>query len=102
MSGNLCLEDLEVSVVKSEPNLVYHVDPLKDPRWPRFLEGHPRASVFHSPAWLNALFKTYGYKSIVYTTCRPDEELRNGVVLCRVESWLTGRRLVSLPFSDHC
>jgi Acetyltransferase (GNAT) domain len=23
-------------------------------------------------------------------------------VFCRVESWLTGRRLVSLPFSDHC
>jgi CelD/BcsL family acetyltransferase involved in cellulose biosynthesis len=24
------------------------------------------------------------------------------VVFCQVESWLTGRRLVSLPFSDHC
>jgi hypothetical protein len=24
------------------------------------------------------------------------------MVFCRVESWLTGRRLVSLPFSDHC
>ena len=22
--------------------------------------------------------------------------------LCRVKSWLTGRRLVSLPFADHC
>jgi len=24
------------------------------------------------------------------------------MVFCRVESWLTGKRLVSLPFSDHC
>jgi len=24
------------------------------------------------------------------------------MVFCRVESWITGRRLVSLPFSDHC
>ncbi len=24
------------------------------------------------------------------------------MVFCRVDSWLTGRRLVSLPFSDHC
>jgi hypothetical protein len=24
------------------------------------------------------------------------------VVLCRVASWVTGRRLVSLPFADHC
>ncbi len=23
-------------------------------------------------------------------------------MLCRVNSWMTGRRLVSLPFSDHC
>jgi lipid II:glycine glycyltransferase (peptidoglycan interpeptide bridge formation enzyme) len=23
-------------------------------------------------------------------------------VFCRINSWLTGRRLVSLPFSDHC
>jgi lipid II:glycine glycyltransferase (peptidoglycan interpeptide bridge formation enzyme) len=24
------------------------------------------------------------------------------MVFCKVKSWLTGRRLVSLPFSDHC
>ena len=24
------------------------------------------------------------------------------LVFCRIHSWLTGRRLVSLPFSDHC
>jgi CelD/BcsL family acetyltransferase involved in cellulose biosynthesis len=28
--------------------------------------------------------------------------LENGLVLCRVNSWITGRRLISLPFSDHC
>jgi hypothetical protein len=28
--------------------------------------------------------------------------LQDGAVFCRVESGLTGRRLVSLPFSDHC
>ena len=28
--------------------------------------------------------------------------LANGLVFCRVKSWLTGRRFVSLPFSDHC
>jgi hypothetical protein len=28
--------------------------------------------------------------------------LKNAVVFCEVRSWLTGRRLVSLPFSDHC
>jgi lipid II:glycine glycyltransferase (peptidoglycan interpeptide bridge formation enzyme) len=28
--------------------------------------------------------------------------LTSGIVFCQVDSWLTGRRLVSLPFSDHC
>jgi hypothetical protein len=31
-----------------------------------------------------------------------DEPLWNGIVVCRVRSWATGSRLVSLPFSDHC
>lgn len=46
--------------------------------------------------------RTYGYEPAVYTTSAPREELRNGLVFCSVSSWLTGRRLVSLPFSDHC
>src|SRR6266478_8023935 len=82
--------------------MLYRIEPLKDSRWERFLEVHPRASVFHSSAWLEALRRTYGYQSIAYTTSTPGEELQNGIVFCRVESWLTGRRLVSLPFSDHC
>src|SRR5256886_3244169 len=32
----------------------------------------------------------------------PDQELQNGIPFCVVRSWLTGRRLVALPFSDHC
>src|SRR2546426_986026 len=80
----------------------YHLDPLRDPRWGKFLESHPRASVFHTPAWLEALRRTYGYESVVYTTTPPGIELTNGMVLCRVYSPITGRRVVSLPFSDHC
>jgi hypothetical protein len=66
------------------------------------LTKHPRASVFHTVAWLKALRQTYGYEPIVYTTSAPGEDLQNGLVFCRINSWLTGHRLVSLPFSDHC
>lgn len=82
---------------------VYRIQPLEDARWDRLVETHPRASVFHSRAWLQALKQTYGYEPIAYTTSAPSElVLRDGIVSCRVESWLTGKRLVSLPFSDHC
>src|SRR2546426_4193970 len=80
----------------------YKLDPCRDPRWEKLLERHPRASVFHTPAWLTALRRTYGYKTVVYTTAPPGVELTNGLVICRVYSRITGRRIVSLPFSDHC
>lgn len=80
----------------------YQIDPLTDPRWDRFLGRNPRASVFHSTPWLKALRQTYGYRPVAYTTSCPHGELENALVFCRVDSWLTGRRLVSLPFSDYC
>jgi CelD/BcsL family acetyltransferase involved in cellulose biosynthesis len=90
--------------MKSAPTLplVHRFDPLTDSRWDSFLQKHPRASLFHSSPWLRALNLTYGYAVNGYTTSPPERELENGLVACRVESWLTGRRLVSLPFSDHC
>jgi CelD/BcsL family acetyltransferase involved in cellulose biosynthesis len=82
---------------------VYHVDPLSDPRWQDLVDRHPRGSVFHSPQWLSALKAAYGYESFAITTSAPGSaSLDNGIVFCRIQSWLTGSRLVSLPFSDHC
>lgn len=63
---------------------------------------HSRSSAFHTTAWLGALHQSYGYKPVVYTTSAPSEYLQNGLVFCEITSLITGRRLVSLPFSDHC
>lgn len=81
---------------------MYQLDPLEDPRWERLCREHPNASVFHTPAWLAALQHTYRYEPIVLTTSPPGKVLANGMVFCRIRSRLTGGRLVSLPFSDHC
>jgi lipid II:glycine glycyltransferase (peptidoglycan interpeptide bridge formation enzyme) len=78
------------------------LNPLLDSRWEAFVQSHPRASVFHSARWLRALQQTYGYEPIAFTTDAPDAPLTNAIVFCRVNSWATGERLVSLPFSDHC
>jgi hypothetical protein len=51
---------------------------------------------------LQALELTYGYEPVVLTTSDSSEPLTNALVCCLVRSWLTGDRLVSLPFSDHC
>jgi CelD/BcsL family acetyltransferase involved in cellulose biosynthesis len=76
------------------------IDPLTDGRWDDLLERHPHTSVFHTRGWLEALRRTYGYEPIVLTTTG-EGPLDNGLALCGVSTW-TSRRLVSLPFSDHC
>lgn len=81
---------------------VYAFDPLQDGRWPELVGRHPKASIFHTTGWLRALQRTYGFELIAFTTSRPAGELANALVFAKVRSWLTGRRLVSLPFSDHC
>jgi CelD/BcsL family acetyltransferase involved in cellulose biosynthesis len=80
---------------------IYSFDPLEDMRWTRFLERRADASVFHTTGWLKALRQTYGYEPVAYTSSPPGEELRDGLLFCRINTWLSGKRLVSLPFSDH-
>jgi hypothetical protein len=48
------------------------------------------------------LKRTYRYEPLAFTTAATAEELRTALVGCEIRSWLTGSRLVSLPFSDHC
>ena len=81
---------------------VYSFDPLTDSRWESFVQADPRSSIFHTRNWLAALHAAYNYEPLVYTSAAPGKPLRDAVVFCRVNSWLTGQRLVSLPFSDHC
>jgi hypothetical protein len=95
------VRELPACSVSSAPDL-FSVKPLEDPRWARFLAGHPGSSVFHTVEWLSALQRTYQYEPIAFTTSPPERELQNAVTFCDVKSWLTRRRLVGLPFSDCC
>jgi CelD/BcsL family acetyltransferase involved in cellulose biosynthesis len=81
---------------------IFQIDPLQDPRWKAFVDRRTDACIFHSPGWLQALKSCYGYEPCVLSSTPPCEPLTNGIVFCQVRSRLTGRRLVSIPFSDHC
>ena len=54
--------------------MVYTFNPTEDPRWAEFVQRHPRGSVFHTPGWLDALRRTYGYEPVVYSTSAPQAE----------------------------
>jgi len=78
-----------------------YLDPLLDDRWRDLVASHPRSSVFHQHGWIKALALTYGYRPTVLTSAAPGKALSDGIVFCEVQSWITGKRLVSLPFADH-
>lgn len=100
----MCLGGMPASLGREKGRrvLIREIDPLRHPAWVQLVARHGRASVFHTPAWLEALRRTYGYEPVVLAVTSTAGEVRGGVVFCRVSSWITGRRMVSLPFSDHC
>jgi CelD/BcsL family acetyltransferase involved in cellulose biosynthesis len=81
---------------------VFEIDPLQDPRWKSLANSHPDASVFHQVEWLQALKLCYGYVPVALTLSPPGSPVENGLLVCEIRSRLTGNRLVSIPFSDHC
>jgi CelD/BcsL family acetyltransferase involved in cellulose biosynthesis len=78
------------------------LDPIADSRWRRFVESQPSATAFHHPSWMQLLQRQYGYRfSAACVTCERGQ-IVCGLPIATVASRLTGRRLVSLPFSDAC
>ena len=59
------------------------------------------ASVFHSREWAQVLGETYGYEPL-YICRREQGRIHLLIPLMEVASRLTGRRGVSLPFTDFC
>lgn len=76
---------------------------FNDMRWSTFVEQAGKdVSFYYSPAWLDLISTLYGYAVIPLTTMNEVGEITGFLPLCLIKSPLTGRRLVSLPFSDHC
>lgn len=84
------------------PSRTFEIDPLQDSRWTTFTERSPVASLYHRREWLQALKNTYDFEPVAVSSSPPGSDLENAIVFCRVRSRLTGKRLVSVPFSDHC
>jgi lipid II:glycine glycyltransferase (peptidoglycan interpeptide bridge formation enzyme) len=81
---------------------VFEIDPTADQQWDSFVRAHSQASIFHTRAWLQALQQTYGYKPRAVATSPDGTSLSAAIPFCEVTGFFGKRRLVSLPFSDHC
>jgi hypothetical protein len=80
------------------------IDPIKDPRWDKFVENHPHGWIVHLSGWKRLLEQSFPhmkghYLALVDST---SNEIRAALPLFEVRSWLTGNRLVSIPFAQLC
>jgi len=77
------------------------VDPLGHADWDTLVAAHPQSTIFHSGGWARVLRDTYGHRPF-YIARFEGERLAGLLPMMEVYSWLTGRRGVSLPFTDFC
>jgi CelD/BcsL family acetyltransferase involved in cellulose biosynthesis len=75
---------------------------LQDPRWLSFVERHPRALIFHHPAWADMIGSTYGYQRFALCVLDGDRQVAGGLPVIEIRGLRRQRRWVSLPFSDLC
>jgi hypothetical protein len=77
------------------------VDPLQIEHWDELLRTHPESTTFHSQGWARVLAETYNYTPL-YLVAADNHRLWGLLPLFEIRSWLTGKRGVSLPFTDRC
>src|SRR5260370_10571561 len=72
------------------------------PGWLRLAQNGRDATTVHTPAWSNAVSRTYGFPSFVLVMRGQDGGVLAGLPVMKVRDLLGRNRLVSLPYTDHC
>ncbi len=76
------------------------VDPSLGPEWDAALRNEGKHAIFQSTAWAKVLIDTYQHKPFYLVSNRGGPP--SLWPLMEINSALTGRRGVSLPFTDEC
>jgi hypothetical protein len=77
------------------------VNPLAERDWDSQVRQLPGATFFHETAWLRVLSDTYGFTPVCLVGYNHNQ-LNALLPMVEVNSMLTGRRGVALPFADYC
>ncbi len=80
------------------------IDPTKDSRWDKFSAGHPLGLICHHSRWKAVIEKSFRHMTGCYLALSDsqDEDLVAALPVFEVKSVLTGKRMVSMPFSSVC
>jgi hypothetical protein len=74
------------------------IDASRDPRWDRFVERHPDATVYHLAAWSEIMSYAFRFKPEYLAAEGGDGELRGVMPLVARTTPVRGSILVSLPW----
>ncbi len=80
------------------------IDPIQDARWDQFVTGHPYGWIVHTSGWKKVLEITFPHMRGHYFALinKETDTIKAGLPVYEVRSWLTGNRLVSIPFATLC
>lgn len=70
--------------------------------WQSYVKQQTKDTFYCSEAWLNLITRLYGYAFRPITATDAEGQVTGFLPLFQVQSPLTGKRLVALPFSDYC
>src|SRR5688572_24768656 len=77
------------------------IDPCAAAGWDAAIAGFQASTIFHTAAWASVLTQTYGYEA-AYFVQRGTSSIEAVLPVVSVHSPFTGRRGVSLAFTDFC
>lgn len=81
-------------------NKVQIINPLQIPAWDEQILKFPDYSLFHTSGWIKTIRETYRYEPQFFTV-KNENSFAAIIPLMIVDSFLTGKRAISLPFSDY-
>jgi len=77
------------------------LNPLDVAEWDDLLLACDCATFFHTAAWAHVLSGSYGYTPLYFTIIE-NGRLTGLIPAMEIDSFLTGKRGVALPFTDFC
>ena len=77
------------------------IDPILCQDWNDIITSSPECSFFHSSNWAGVLKDAYSYKPLYFTN-REGDKVSSLIPVMELNSLLTGKKGVSIPFTDYC
>lgn len=87
-----------------KPIRIQAVDPLLDHRWDLFVENHPFGWICHLSSWKRVIENSFPHIKGNFLALLNDsgEKIEAALPFYFVNSWIFGRRLVSIPYATIC